>query len=219
MTGTLIATSNINEAINYYNNGVKVLFLGDPLSNDPNSGFMAAGPLVPDYNVLSLDINGDVNGFTQQYAIQLNQPSAIEFFAAIVGAVFRGFNICLYFPQDAIGLSYVDFLLKYIESVYGITSMTKTTQFMYNDSFNSKNLYMLYMNNIISSQEYIMYGDIMDEIILQKLINDLQLINIIEDPNSYESCLNWINNYRNQMQSAGQVLYIALNYDKSKKKE
>lgn len=217
--GSLLATSDPQElSLGFDPNSYRVLFLGDPAGEqDIINAFnmILATPLVPTYDMICKEFDGSSDEFDMLYLSYLNEPTAIEFFSTIMSAMFRGYNIILYFPQVSKDLRYVGDLLLNIEQQYGITPATKTTQYFYRESYNDSNLSVMYMNGTIMYQEFILYFSSTPTIpIIKKLAFDMKPY--VENPKDINCYLRAFSDFRNSMLNAGKILYPAVSYEEPK---
>lgn len=215
LKGMLFATSSIEEVQQHVMNGSKVLFIGDPTAEQDfiqRFNMIVAMPLVPDYNIMSKDIEGEFGAFDIEYDNMLSEEPAAQFFAAIITAMFKGFNVVLYFPKCCLGLRYVNNLLFYIQSQFGIIAQTKTTKYMYIESFDGFNVALMYANNTINGYEFLLYfSGQMDIYLAKKLIYELKPF--AKNPNDINSYLETLTEYRNFILSTGVIKPMPIQYD------
>lgn len=199
LKGQLWATSDINLVQQSIMNGFKVIYLGDPISIDPmyKDKFVMASSLVPDYQTMSLQVDGDKNGFINMYIASLNSKSALEMFSVIFTCLYRGTNILFYLPPEAAGLDYVQYLLQFIEMNYGITTQTNSTRFSFNTNFSGRISELMYLNNLISAQEFLINSTSLDDISLRKLVNELHPM--VKDPTNINDIIKWFSNYKDEL--------------------
>ena len=212
LRGQLWASSDINLVNNALAQGFKVIYLGDPISIDPyyKDKFIVASILVPDYTTMSMQVDGNEDGFVQMYTAALNSRAGVEMIAAILACLYKGTNILFYIPQEALSLNYVQYLLMFFEYNYGVTAQTKTTQFSFNSVFTTKVAQLLYLENLITAYEFIINADTLDNMVLQKLVNDIHPM--VEDPTSIECIINWFSNYKKELLSANKPLVNGVQY-------
>lgn len=212
LKGQLWATSDINLVNQAIMQGFKVIYLGDPISIDPvyKEKFVISTALTPDYQTLSLMIDGNMDGFVQMYMMSLNTPSAMEMFSAIFACLFRGSSVIFYLPPEASGLNFAPYLLQFIQCNFGITTQTSTTQFGFNNEFVGRIIEFLYLSNLVSAQEYLFHATSMNEPAIRKLVNDLRPV--VQDPTNLDQILDWFRNYKKQLIEANKPLINGIQY-------
>lgn len=212
LKGQLWATSDINLINQAIMQGFKVIYLGDPISIDPvyKEKFVISSALTPDYQTLSLMIDGNMDGFVQMYMMSLNTPSAMEMFSAIFACLFRGSSVIFYLPPEASGLNFAPYLLQFIQYNFGITTQTATTQFGFNNEFIGRIIEFLYLSNLASAQEYLFHATSMNKPAIRKLVNDLRPV--VDDPTNLDQLLNWFRNYKKQLIEANKPLINGIQY-------
>lgn len=212
LKGQLWATSDINLVNQAMMQGFKVIYLGDPISLDPmyKERFVVSTALTPDYQTLSLMIDGNMDGFVQMYIMSLNTPSAMEMFSAIFACLYRGSSVIFYLPPEASGLNFVQYLLQFIEYNFGITTQTSTTQFMFNPEFTGRIIEFLYLSNLASAQEYLVNATSMNEAAIRKLVTDLRPV--VQDPTNLDQIIGWFRNYKKQLIEVNKPLINGIQY-------
>ena len=212
LKGQLWATSDINLVNQAMMQGFKVIYLGDPISLDPTykERFVVSTALTPDYETLSLMVDGNIDGFVQMYILSLNTPSAMEMLSAIFACLYRGSNVIFFVPPEASGLNFAPYLLQFIEYNFGITTQTNTTQFMFNPEYAGKIIEFLYLSNLVSAQEYLIHATTMNEPAIRKLVNDLRPV--VKDPTDLNQILDWFRNYKKQLIDANKPLINGIQY-------
>lgn len=189
-----------------YMQKARVLYMADPEGQTEmlqryNMIFPEA--LVPEFAPLEAIVNGDVQTFTERYVMQLQQPAAITFFTTIIAALYRGYDVVLYYPQDTLELYYPQFFMQYMSQQYGIMIGSPTTNFSIDMKAITFHASLLYMNNCISPTEYLSIVSDIQPMCLSKLIVDMHLpLNPedVNDPNFHAShVLNWLSSYKKSM--------------------
>ena len=212
LKGQLWATSDVNLVNQAMMQGFKVIYLGDPISLDPvtKEKFVVSTALTPDYQTMSLLVDGNVDGFIQMYIMSLNTPSAMEMFSAIFACLYRGSNVLFFVPQEASGLDFIIYLLQFIEYNFGITAQTQTTRFSFNPEFAGRIIELLYLSNLASAQEYLVNSTSVNESAIRKLVVDLRPV--VQDPTNLEQILAWFRNYKNQLIESNKPLINGIQY-------
>ncbi len=177
--GILNATTDSNVAINATLNGWKVLYLGDP--EDERGlinayGFITAMQLIPDYNILSKEIDGCIDQFDLEYTEMLGNMESCNFFVAILTALFRGINIMMYFPKSVTDFRYPSILITYFQQQFGISVGMIDRHCTYNEMYNNPNLLLMYTFNSINHMDFLLfYNGPMDNELLDRLIFQIGL--------------------------------------------
>lgn len=212
LKGQLWASSDINLINQALAQGIKVIYLGDPISIPPNykDHFVVATSLVPDYQTLSLHVDGNEQGFVQMYTASLNSKAAMEMLSIILVCLYRGTNIMFYLPQEASGLNFVQYLLQFIKLNFGIETQTKSTQFGFDPAFTGRIIELLYLNDLVSPQEFLIYSESLDDLSLRKLVNDLHPM--VKDPKNLDEIIQWFSNYKDAIISANKPLINGIQY-------
>lgn len=197
LKGTIYITTDesvVNSCINTH----KIVILGE--QNVENTSFIPASVLLPNYDALEAEANGDMNAFNILYYNHLQSREANEFIGAIIKALIRGINILFFITKDESEMGYCNFLLNYILQNFGINVGTKTQPFTYNPAYDSTICNTLYYMNTIDCDEYLelypMNLPIDNEPIINKLIFD---INPYVEKQDLESYTKYFNNLKNNM--------------------
>lgn len=214
LKGQLWATSDINLVNQAFTQGFKVIYLGDPVSIDPmyKDKFVVSTSLVPDYQTMSLQVDGNIDGFIQMYMASLNSKAAIEMLSVILVCLFKGVNILFYLPPEAAGLNFVQYLLQYIEFNFGIKTQTRTTQFMFNATPENctKIIELLYLNNLVTAQEFLVNAASLDDMSIRKLVDDLHPV--VEDPTNLQNVISWFSRYKDELLKCNMPLINGIQY-------
>lgn len=199
LRGQLWATSDINMVNQACSQGVKVIYLGDVLnlSNEDATRFVFSSSFVPDYQTMSMQVDGNKEAFIQMYVASLNSKASVEMFSAILACLYKGVSVMFYLPPEASDLNFVQYLLQFIELNYGITTATKTTKYAFDQSYSGKVIELLYLNNLVTAQEFLINSETIDDISLRKLVTELHPM--VEDPNNLEDIIEWFSKYRGEL--------------------
>lgn len=173
LKGKLYATKDMNLVVNLVGYGAKALYMGDPASAPKNIDFIKPTILIPDLNLMTLYIDGQIQSFVKAYERELNRPQSHEMFATIIGALYFGSNVVMYFPPEVEDIGYSEILLRYMMNNYGIIAETKNTHFQYDINKHQFNIRLLYLYNIINVVDYILATDTLDDIIIDKIKREL----------------------------------------------
>ena len=122
----------------------------------------------------------------------------MSFFASILAALHQGINIVMYFPRSVMDLRYPAVLVQYIQQQFGIVGATTENQYMYNDSYDSANILLLYINNLVTHIDFLlnysreMNADLIDRLCMQI---GLRIVNY----NDYNEKMRAIMEYKNTL--------------------
>lgn len=212
LRGQLWATSDINLVDSALKQGFKGIYLGDPISVDPNykEQLVVATSFVPDYQTMALQVDGNIEGFIQMYMASLNSKAAIEMMSVILMCLYRGYNVIFYLPPEASGLNYVQYLLQYIELNYGITAQTKTTLFGFNPQFAGRIIELLYLHDLVNANEFLLNSESLDDMSIRKLVAELHPV--VEDPRDIKQIVAWFSRYKDEMIKANKPLINGIQY-------
>ena len=212
LKGQLWATSDINLVNQAFIQGFKVIYLGDPVSVDPayREKFVIATSLIPDYQAMALQVDGNEEGFIQMYIASLNSSAAMEMMSVIFACLYKGINIMFYLPPEAAGLKYEQYLLQYIEMNFGVTTQTKTSTFAFNPQYAGRIIELLYLNNLVTAQEYLINSTSLDDLSLRKLV--IELRPMVADPTDIKQIISWFSNYKDELIKAGRPLINGIQY-------
>lgn len=204
----MIGTKDINVVNEALQNGFKVIFVGDStvMPKEALERYVVASSFVPDYNALSMHIDGNERGFVQAYFAALASKAATEMFSAVIACLHNGYGICIYMPETEDSLDYIGYLFKFMEYNYGIQAATKTTPFMYNPKFNDRNITLLYLNNLVDYSEFLRHVCNLDDTTIEKLKSEVPGIpsNIM---NNTAELVKYFSNLKDQLTMARGMIY------------
>lgn len=208
----LWATSDINLVNQAITQGFKIIYLGDPISIDPvyKDVFVTSTSLVPDYNTLALMIDGNQQGFIEMYTLSLNSKPAIEMLSVIFTCLYRGTNIMFFLPPESAGLNFVEYLLQFIQFNYGITTQTKTTEFYFDPAYVGRIIELLYLNNLVDANEFLVNSETLNEFTLRKLVNELHPM--VQDPTDIKEIIAWFSNFKDELIKTKKPLINGIQY-------
>jgi len=172
--GKIHATSNIEVVYSFIKQGAQAIYMGDPMDTDPHGiRFCKAASLVPSYAELGMFVDGRQKDFAGAYKHTLRQKAANEMFASIIGSLYMGANIVLYFPKDVLEFGYSDILLDHFLYNFGISVETTSTAAGYDEGYDMFNAQLLYAYNIINGVDYVMIVDTLDPVTIGRLRQEL----------------------------------------------
>ena len=212
LKGQLWATSDLEMVNQAIMQGFKVVYLGDPMFVDPayKEKFVMASSLTPDYQTMSLQVDGNTEGFLQMYIAALNSKPAMDMLAVIFACLYKGINVIFYLPKEALSLNYIQYLLQFIEFNFGVTARTKTTQFIFNPSYFERIIELLYLNDLVTSHEYLLNSNSLDDITLKKLVSEYHPM--VEDPTNLQQIIAWFSRYKDELIKSNKPLINGIQY-------
>lgn len=131
--GTINMVTDINLAMQCYSQGCKVIMIAECKDNIP--GVINMPILLPPYEALCAEIDGDINSYTAiYYNYLLGTPEAYYSMLTIAMAVLRGVNIILYI-ENGDNLSHAKALSDFFEQKFGIHIGCQTSNFAINPEY------------------------------------------------------------------------------------
>lgn len=212
LRGQLWATSDINVVNQALTNGFKVIFLGDPISIDPiyKDKFTVGISLIPDYQTMSMQVDGNDEAFIRLYTASLNSKAAVAMLSVIFACLFRGTNIMFYLPPEAQGLNYAEYLLQFIEYNYGVRTQTRTTQFSFDMKYSDRIIELLYLDNLVTAHEFLLNSTNLNENTLRKLVNELHPM--VRDPHDLKQIVQWFSDFKDALIAENKPLINGIQY-------
>lgn len=183
--GSLNATFDINilgQAIQ--DPTASPIYVGDPVGDEQlinQYNLIVATVLLPSYDTMAADIEGDPKEFMARYTNDImNNKAAFDFICTIITAIHKGKNVVLYFPHSSNGLKYPGALLEIFSSMFGLAAANEdNAQFMAHPAFIRQNVNHIYGLSLISPEEYLYYTPCFMDMI-DKLVYDLGIM--VENP-------------------------------------
>ena len=131
--GTINIVTDLNLAMQCASQGCKVAWIGDPLSESPANGMFIPLPLLaPDYQVLSAEIEGNMEAYAQLYSQQLSTREAFLTFMALFACIYSDQNVILYI-EEGDQLSHAGFLQQYVFNTFNVMIGTAGNPFQINE--------------------------------------------------------------------------------------
>lgn len=154
LNGSLNIVTDLNVAIMASTNS-RVLFIGELNNRLPNT-IIPCSILLPPYEAINAEINGDINAYRNSYISYLGlDRNCFEMFATILVALHQGINITLYIENAE--MMHYQFLIDYLKGTYGITPGTEINQYQYDSNYDASNgsILISFMDGFISAEEYL----------------------------------------------------------------
>jgi hypothetical protein len=203
LKGNLYLTSDINVAQSAAFAGSKIILICEQSPFQIQVPNVLLGTvLLPPYQAFMAELDGNNQEFYKQYIFHLSQKESDTFLCLIVAALLKGINIVFYIPKDEMQLQFPKVLSEYLFNCFGIIVGTSANVFMYDNSFDPVILMKLYLQNIITVEEFIMlYQGPYQEIVLSKVLYELGL-----NGKDLATDAAYINNLKLKSISAGKFL-------------
>lgn len=176
--GSIYVTTDINVAIQA-SCASKIIIMGDPnvaAQQIPNA--IIGTTFVPPYQVMISYLDGNIQGFVQQYTSYLTSPEVMSYIANILMALRKGVNIMIYLNIDEFGMYFGTFS-QFIYSAFGITIGSNNTPFGFLNlpQYKNETLSLLYLNDLITAKELFMEFDqtmFFSDFVIMKLCEEFQ---------------------------------------------
>lgn len=178
ITHNIICMSGDTEFINQYFSMIK---------------YNNASILLPPYEALGAEVDGEMELFQQIYFDHLSKQLPNELITIILRALYNGKHILLFLTPSEYEMAYMKYFRIFMQMCYGLYIGDINTQFMFDENYTEPYITTLYMNNLMSYNEYLMMMPrlftLEDNFPLIKLCNDLNPYNI----NDLQSAVDYFN--------------------------
>lgn len=134
--------------------------------------------LLPDYEAVSHFVDGDMQGFHNIYMNMLASPECNIYFVSILSAIINNIPLGFIFGTEEIEAKSMFEILQFFRMTYGITLGVNNppTPGWMDPNYVMQNETVLYLNNLLTPQEFLMMypedGPI-DQGVLMKLVYEL----------------------------------------------
>lgn len=129
--GSLYLVKDINLAVQCGSQGAKVIYIGE-LNNNLPPQFIPCPILLPPYEALNAEINGDMQTYVQLYSQYLSSnKECYDTFMTIITALFNDTNMILY-VEEGNNLQHANALMQYMFNVFNIQIGTDQVQYVLN---------------------------------------------------------------------------------------
>lgn len=152
--GSIVMVDDINFALQYTPTH-KVVYIGEIQQQNKHLPLIELSVLLPPYQALDADINGDINSYNQIYYDYLTRmEQCYDAFATIIVSAYKGVNILLYVENAE--LSHKKFLIDYMRARFGIQIGSATTPFGIDPRFEMliRHIAYSYLDGFISFDYY-----------------------------------------------------------------
>ena len=195
LKGNIYVTNDMSIATQLSANHLIVCISGDTQNykefiNATNDS--VASLLLPPYEAVQREMDGDMNGFMHIYFAHLGSPDCTAFIAILLRALFNGKNILIYLTKDESKLNYIDYFNKFLTDIYGLTmGIVGVNDCVFDIAKAPLVLGTMLLNDVLTSEEYLasMPGPIppyQSEVIVAKLMADLRPYGIVSLPDAFK---------------------------------
>lgn len=208
------------EADNILLNGGKIVILTEDIPeylNNPYFGTssLMANCLLPNYEAVSYYIEGDTQNFSRSYNEMLSYPESSVYFITMISAMLNNIPLGFVFGSEEIEQAAQMEFLNHLAMQYGI-HLGHNFQIGYEPpipigwmdrNYSGNNMCLLYMNNLLTPQEYLYVYPLelqITPVILQKLLIDLRPP--IHNPNDFQEVEAYFDMLRKTIRNANRVL-------------
>lgn len=132
--GSIYMVKDINLAIQCGSQGSKVIYIGEFNDNLPPQ-FITCPILLPPYEALNAEINGDMNTYIATYSQYLStNKECYDTFLTIITALFNDSNIIIY-VEEGNNLQHANILMQYMLSIFNIQIGTDSIPSVINQDY------------------------------------------------------------------------------------
>lgn len=216
--GQLYLTTDMNVLTNSLQT-CRIISIGDTAPELSNMGVIGGGLLMPDVRIFSILIDEGPEKFATEYAKYLSMPEPQQLIAALIRALLNGVNILFYLTDEEFKTGYAQYLLQYLNVVFGITVGTPANPFYYDSRFDNNVSTLLYINDFMTVDEFLIAkpsGARFTPEEVSKLLLDVPPAVIL--PNEFEALENYYFQYKENIKLAGNKFLTPL-FKKSKNTE
>lgn len=191
--------------------GAKVITVTDA---DPQLAYqypntLNASILLPPYESVSAELDGNKAMAEAVYLSYLNSKEPDTFLSAIFTALVKGISIGIYIPAEDLEMSFAGTLLGFLYNAYGLSVMTPAIPFAYNNLFDTRNISKMYLYDLIGPGDlFELYpeGAPIEPSIINKLIFD---INPVLDDYTFENYMKYFNAFLKRVKAAHNRMLIS----------
>ena len=152
-SGSLSICNDISMISSGLTYNTKVLYVGE-LNNNIN-GVIPFSILLPPYQALEAEINGDMEMYSRFYTSHLMLPECMEAVAMIAASIWSGNHVVLLIENGGC-LQHMQFLLNHFINNFGLIPATPNTPFQFNTEFSTIIATLLfYYTDLVSPNDYI----------------------------------------------------------------
>lgn len=164
--GSIYLVQDINLAIQCGSQGSKVIYIGEFNNNIPPQ-FINCPILLPPYEALNAEINGDMNSYIATYSQYLsNNKECYDTFMTIITALFNDTNIIVY-VEEGNNLQHANILMQYMSNMFNIQIGTDTIPSVINPDYIPILIALIYdfIEGIITADTVLLFNQSFDNII------------------------------------------------------
>lgn len=143
--GTLSVCNDINFIRPFMGNpNIKTIYVGEAFQpNQLPQGFIPFSILLPPYEAIEAEINGDMNRYNQLYTQHLLSKDCVDAIATIATVLWAGTNIIMYI-ENGDALHHMQFLIKFFITNLGLIPETPQNPFAFDPAYSSIMVLLLY---------------------------------------------------------------------------
>ena len=178
-SANIILFNDPNQAYPLLAQGYKVLLCTEDLVSmevDTHPNTLRMSVLLPPYEVVSMEINGDINGMSTAYINYLMQnKTTLTILRIIYLSVYQGNPVALCFGSEINDLHFGEILINCFSQYIGLTFIWNNTGFI-DDNFIIPSIRDLYLGGEINTMQALSYypqNVSIDPNMIMKLIQDL----------------------------------------------
>ena len=135
----------------------RVLFVGELKDKNP-ANFITCSILLPPYEAINAEINGDIESYDKIYMEYLAYNKNVsQMFNTIIVALYQGINITLFIENS--DMRHYNILINFLINMYGINPGTANNVCSYNDAYDVTIASILYgyLDGFISDEDYLKF--------------------------------------------------------------
>lgn len=201
LTGSINLVTDLQTAI-FALQSSRVIYIGELNPQIPQDYFITYSNLLPPYEALDAEIDGNMELYNQIYFTHLTQNEyCFQAFATILVALFKGVNVTLYI-ENGNSLAHAQFLLNYMQRTFGIICGTQQNMFAFDPNYSAQTAIILYS----FLDGFITLPDLLTEAPIQAIIemSSIPFINPLEKAAREEHVdlsiiIPWLAAYQNRL--------------------
>ena len=162
LKGNILLSSNVDDVMKLATNHLVICISGETHNYKQMIdviGATEASILMPPYEALVAELDGDMKLFESLYFTHLSTLKiATTFIALIVRALFDGKNVLLYLTPEESKMAYIQFFLIYFKKYLGISIGTfNGNDCAFDTNYTPVILNLMLLNDILSYQKYLKF--------------------------------------------------------------
>lgn len=200
--------------------GGKIIIISETIPeylNSPQYGTscLMANDLLPDYQAVDLYINSGIEDFSAKYFAMLDSPACTVYFATILAAIVNSIPLGFIFGTEQIEVDSMMEMLRYLELKFGIklghlsplNGEPPIATGMINTEYVAANFVFLYMNSLLTSEEFLMIYPTQYPIPIDAINKlSIELKPVVSDPYNIQCYIEYFETIRRGMISSKKPL-------------